>query len=125
MFLFRVCAQYFFISNNISHCYHVYVNKSRVAKEIGQLSWLEKRLDKLPKTNAYLDRHLETGEQSQIRRIKWACRKLYMEDANNVVAWKVHRLAGLREKLSAGMETVLENEIRLYQQNEINTKNFS
>lgn len=97
----------------------VYVNKSRVAKEIGQLSLLEKLLDKLPKTKAYLYKHLETREQFQIRRIKWACRKLYLENENNVVAWKVRRLAGLREKLSDVVETALENEIKLYQQGEM------
>ncbi|MEK4231082.1 TnsD family transposase [Solibacillus sp. FSL H8-0538] len=106
----------------------VYVNKSKVAKEIGQLSLLEKHLDKLSKTKAYLDKYLETREQFQIRRIKWACRKLYREDENDVVAWKVRRLAGLREKLSNVVETSLENEIRLYQQgemqNEIKTMDF-
>lgn len=106
----------------------MYVNKSRVAKEIDKLSLLEKLLDKLPKTKAYLNKYLETREQFQIRRIKWACRKLYMEDENNVLAWKVRRLAGLREKLSNVVETALENEIRLYQQgemqNEIKTMDF-
>lgn len=106
----------------------VYVNKSRVGKEIGQLSMLEKLLDKLPKTKEYLNKHKETREQSQIRRIKCTCRKFYMEDEGDLVAWKVRRLAGLREKLSNVVETVLENEIRLYQQGEkknvINTKNF-
>lgn len=106
----------------------VYVNKSRVAKEIDQLSLLEKLLDKLPKTKAYLNKHLETREQFQIRRVKWACRKLYMEDEKNVVAWKVRRLAGLREKVSYVVELVLENEIKLYQQgemqNEIKTMDF-
>lgn len=106
----------------------IYVNKSRVAKEIDQLSLLEKLLDKLPKTKAYLNKHLETREQFQIRRVKWACRKLYMEDENNVVAWKVRRLAGLREKVSYVVELVLENEIKLYQQgemqNEIKTMDF-
>lgn len=106
----------------------VYVNKSSVAKEIGQLSLLEKLLDKLPKTKAYLNKHLETREQLQIRRIKWACRKLYMEDENYVEAWKVRRLAGLREKLSDIVEITLENEIKLYQQgemqNEIKTMDF-
>lgn len=105
-----------------------YVNKSRVAKEIGQLSLLEKKLDKLPKTEAYLAKHLETREQFQIRRIKWACRELYMEDENNVMAWKVRRLAGLREKLSSVVEVALEYEIKLHQQgemrNEIETMDF-
>lgn len=106
----------------------VYVNKSKVAKEIGQLSLLEKLLDKLPKTKAYLKKHLETREQFQIRRIKWACKELYMEDSNNVVMWKVRRLAGLKEKTSNIVEIALENEIRLYQQgemqNEIKTMDF-
>lgn len=97
----------------------VYVNKSRVAKEIGQLSLIEKLLDKLLRTKAYLNKHLETREQFQIRRIKWACRILFLEDKNNVVAWKVRRLAGLREGLSSTVETALENEIRLYQQGEM------
>ncbi|MFS3930875.1 TnsD family transposase [Priestia flexa] len=100
----------------------VYVNKSRVAKEIGQLSLLEKLVDKLPKTKGYLNKHLETREQFQIRRIKWACRKLYMENESNIVAWKVRRLAGLREKLSNVVETALENEIRLYQQGEMQSE---
>ncbi|MGG2113415.1 TnsD family transposase [Lysinibacillus pakistanensis] len=106
----------------------VYVNKSRVAKEIGQLSLLEKKLDKLPRTKAYLNKHLETREQFQIRRIKWACRKLYTEDENNLLAWKVRRLAGLKKKVSNVVEVALENEIRLYQQgemqNEIKTMDF-
>lgn len=75
----------------------MYVNKSRVAKEFGQLSLLEKLLDKFPKTKEYLNGNLETHEQFQICRIKWACRKLYMEDKKNVVAWKVRRLAGLKK----------------------------
>ncbi|AMO87253.1 hypothetical protein B857_01944 [Solibacillus isronensis B3W22] len=106
----------------------VYVNKSRVAKEIGQLSLFGKILKKLPKTKAYLNKHLETREQFQIRRINWACRKLYMEDKSSLVAWKVRRLAGLREKMSNIVETALENEIRLNQhgdiQNEIKTMDF-
>lgn len=106
----------------------IYVNKSRVAKKIGQLSSLEKQLDKLPKTKAYLNKHLKTREQFQIRRIKWACKKLYMEDRNNIVVWKVRRLAGLSEKPSNIVETVLANEIKLYQQgemqNEIKTMDF-
>lgn len=97
----------------------IYVNKSRVAKEIGQLSLFDKQLEKLPKTKAYLDSHLETREQFQIRRIKWACRKLYMEDGDDLVSWKVRRLAGLRKKVSDVVEIALEKEIKLYQQGEI------
>lgn len=97
----------------------VYVNKSRVGKSIGQLSLIEKLLDKLPKTKAYLEKNLETREQYQIRRIKWACKKLYLENEKEIVEWKVRRLAGLRAGLNVTVETALRNEIRFYQQGEM------
>ncbi|MBB6447891.1 TnsD family Tn7-like transposition protein [Bacillus benzoevorans] len=97
----------------------VYVNKSRVGKAIGQLSLIEKLLDKLPKTKAYLVQNLETREQYQIRRIKWACKKLYLEKEEQIVEWKVQRLAGLRKSLSVKVENALRDEIRWYQQGEM------
>ncbi|SFQ87199.1 TniQ protein [Bacillus mycoides] len=97
----------------------IYINKSRTGKEIGQLSLLEKVLDKLPKTKGYLERNLETRQQYQIRRIKWACKKLYLENEEQIVEWKVRRLAGLREGLSSTVETAIRNEIRFYQQGEM------
>ncbi|MGG0718918.1 TnsD family transposase [Robertmurraya massiliosenegalensis] len=97
----------------------VYVSKSRIGKMIGQLSLIEKLLDKLPKTKAYLDQHLETRKQYQIRRIKWACKKLYLENEEQIIEWKVRRLAGLRDTLSVEVGSALRNEIRLYQQGEM------
>lgn len=86
---------------------------------IGQLSLIEKLLDKLPKTKTYLDKHLETREQYQIYRIKWACNKLFLENEEQIIEWKVRRLAGLREDLQITVETALRNEIRLYQRGEM------
>lgn len=94
----------------------IYVNKSRVGKLIGQLSLLEKLLNKLPNTKAYLEKHLETREQYQIRRIKWACQSLYENNDEQVAEWKVRRLAGLRKELSPFVENALHHEIRKYQQ---------
>ncbi|WP_180956641.1 TnsD family Tn7-like transposition protein [Bacillus canaveralius] len=97
----------------------VYVNKSRIGKTIGQLSLIEKLLDKLPKTKAYLEKKLETREQYQIRRIKWACKKLYLDNQEQIVEWKVRRLAGFRDSVSVQVENALSNEIRFYQQGEM------
>lgn len=94
----------------------VYVNKSRVGKAVGQLSLLEKLLNKLPKTKAYLETHLETREQYQIRRIKWASKSIYENNDEKVAEWKVRRLAGLRKELSTFVENTLHNEVRKYQQ---------
>lgn len=94
----------------------VYVNKSRVGKAIGQLSLIEKLLGKLPNTKGYLAKNLETREQYQIRRIKWACKELYAKNEEQVVEWRVRRLAGLRTGLGVIVENALRNEIRQYQQ---------
>ncbi|PGA70813.1 TnsD family Tn7-like transposition protein [Bacillus pseudomycoides] len=94
----------------------VYVNKSQIGKAIGQLSLLEKLLDKLPSTNAYLEKNLETRERYQIRRIKWACKVICENNDEHIMEWKVRRLAGLSNNLSMDVEQALQNEIRKYQQ---------
>ncbi|MCM3181172.1 TnsD family transposase [Cytobacillus horneckiae] len=94
----------------------VYVNKSRVGKTMNRLSLLEKLLDKLPRTKAYLEVHIETREQYQMRRIKWACKIIYENNDEHVMEWKVRRLAGLKKELSTSLEHALQQEIRKYQQ---------
>ncbi|UTW70533.1 hypothetical protein KHA80_09235 [Anaerobacillus sp. HL2] len=59
----------------------VHINISRIGKEIGMLALLEKHLDKLPKTNDYIQRNIETTEEFQIRRVKWAADTLKNEKA--------------------------------------------
>ncbi|MEC0210983.1 TnsD family Tn7-like transposition protein [Paenibacillus ehimensis] len=51
------------------------VRFTTVAKKIGMLSLLENQKDKLPMTIAVMNEYIETTEQFQIRRIKWAARK--------------------------------------------------
>ncbi|MBR9658027.1 MULTISPECIES: TnsD family Tn7-like transposition protein [Bacillus cereus group] len=94
----------------------VFVNKSRVGKEIGQLSLLEKLLDKMPKTKGFLEAHLETREEYQIRRIKWACKVIYKSNDEQVIEWKVRRLAGLRSNAGNKVEVALKHEMMQYQQ---------
>ncbi|EMA6344099.1 TnsD family transposase [Bacillus cytotoxicus] len=94
----------------------VFVNKSRVGKEIGQLSLLEKLLDKMPETKRFLEIHLETREEYQIRRIKWACKVIYKSSDEQVMEWKVRRLAGLRSNAGDKVEVALKYEVARYRQ---------
>ncbi|MEM7553347.1 MAG: TnsD family transposase [Cyanobacteria bacterium P01_A01_bin.84] len=77
----------------------VRITISRVGVGIGLKVMLEKSLDKLPKTKAYLESVLETVEDFQIRRVEWAIAKLENR-GEEVKEWKVLRLAGLRSDLS-------------------------
>ncbi|PLR75790.1 transposase [Bacillus sp. V3-13] len=100
----------------------VYVNKSRVGKEIGQLSLIEKHLDKLPMTKKYLEEHIESREQFQIRRIKWACRALAVKD-EEIIEWKVRRLAGIRDDVDEQIKIALKKEILNYKVGDQDTEN--
>jgi Tn7-like transposition protein D/TniQ len=91
----------------------IHINVSRIGKEIGKLSILEKHLEKLTKTQKYLSEHLETRESYRIRRVKWACQFMF-EQNNQVVEWRIIRLAGLKDTISKNVRNALEEEIAKY-----------
>nr|WP_275052263.1 TnsD family Tn7-like transposition protein [Brevibacillus laterosporus] len=91
----------------------IHINISRIGKEIGKLSIIEKRLEKLPKTKKYLSEHLETRESYQIRRVKWAC-QFILEQNYQVVEWRGIRVAGLKNTISKNVRKALEEEIAKY-----------
>lgn len=84
-----------------------------VGKKIGKLSLLEKHLNKLPLTNAYLNSEVETVKDFQKRRIKWAIER---SDEPDLSWWKVAKRAGIREEDWKEFEKyylwVIENEER-------------
>ncbi|MBW4599042.1 MAG: TnsD family transposase [Calothrix sp. FI2-JRJ7] len=86
----------------------VRINKSRIAKNIGSLALIEKHLDLMPLTKAYLESVTETIEEFQIRRIKWAIKRLD-DCGEEILAWKVLRLAGLRENYTEKVNVILES----------------
>lgn len=88
----------------------VYVCRSRIGKEISRTSLIEKFIDKLPKTKKYLDHHIETREEYQIRRINWAINEIIKKD-QSLQEWKVCRLAGLKNELSPRVKQSLKIEI--------------
>jgi hypothetical protein len=91
----------------------IFINKSRIGKEIRKLALLEKHLDKLPKTQRYLNEIVETIEQFQIRRVQWATQKL-LEDDQETLEWKIKRLAGLKEVVAVSVQHEISTQIHLY-----------
>ncbi|TDY07310.1 UNVERIFIED_CONTAM: Tn7-like transposition protein D [Lysinibacillus xylanilyticus] len=100
----------------------IFINKSRIGKEIGCLSFIEKHLDKMPRTKEYLEYHVESREEFQIRRIIWACRELN-ENSQDVKKWKVKRLAGIRENVNKFVLIFMEKEISKYKEGVQNAEN--
>ena len=88
----------------------VRITISRIGKEIGHSSLIEKHLNKLPKTKEFYENVFETIEQFQIRRISWAVEKLSVEK-DSIKVWQVVRLAGLKKETAQKLKTHIEWEI--------------
>jgi hypothetical protein len=69
---------------------------SSIGKQIGKLSLLQKHIDKMPKTKAYIENNVESIEDYQQRRIEWAIDELKKE-GNEIKEWKVIRKAGIKK----------------------------
>ncbi|MCP1312594.1 TnsD family Tn7-like transposition protein [Paenibacillus tyrfis] len=97
------------------------VRFTTIAKKIGKLSLLGNRKGKLPKTMAEINRHIETVEQFQIRRIKWAALK--NKGRSPLKKWELIKAAGLRPNYSEALEHEIEKNISqsnyLYVDNEV------
>ena len=89
----------------------VRITIGRIGTTLRCKALLEKHLDKLPQTRAYLESVTETVEDFQIRRIEWAVEKLDSQ-GEDIKEWKLLRLAGLRENLSDRVRIALEQELR-------------
>lgn len=75
----------------------VWVNRSRIGRELGSSARFEKQLDKLPMCAAALDRVCETRQQFHSRRLVWAEQQL-LQDGVRVTTSRVYRLASIRIK---------------------------
>lgn len=73
------------------------ITVSRVGKKIGMLALLEKHLDKLPRTKAYLNLVTESIEDFQARRVRWAIKEL-IKDGEGLQEWRINRKAGIRKR---------------------------
>lgn len=85
----------------------VYVNINRIGKEVGKLYLLQKHLDKLPKTKKYLLKNVETIQEFQIRRVKWAATEIFKQKGF-VSEWEIKRMAGLREHVEPEVSELIK-----------------
>jgi predicted transcriptional regulator len=81
---------------------------SLIGSKLGIRGLLEKHLDKLPKTKAYLDSIKETNHDFRLRRFRWAVRELEKE-GEELQLWKIMRKAGIREEYQAKLMEVVTN----------------
>lgn len=81
-----------------------------IGKKLGQLSLIEKHLNKMPKTLKYLKNSVETTEQFQIRRIKWCANEL-RKNSEEIKEWKLIRMAGIKQGYSDEIKEILNSEI--------------
>ncbi len=87
------------------------ITTSAIGKRIGKLSLLEKKISKLPRTAAFLDRHMENTEAFQIRRIIWVV-KILDREGQEIIDWRIRRLAGLKSICTPVVEKAIRNSIR-------------
>ena len=68
---------------------------SRIGKELGCSDLLQKHLDKMPETKAYINLASDTADNYNTRKIKWAMAQL-QNSGEKLAMWKALRLAGIR-----------------------------
>lgn len=85
----------------------------QIGRRIDKLTLLEHYLDKLPRTKRTLLKVVETVEEFQIRRVKWAAQELF-ENNQDVVEWKVVRKAGLRPGFGDKVLATINDELKRY-----------
>ena len=87
------------------------MTKTSIGRRIGRLWILEKYLVKLPKTNNIVNSLVESHEEYQIRRMKWAARILFEEGVSLTMS-KIVKKAGLFRGYSENVSEAISNEIK-------------
>lgn len=94
------------------------ITNSALAKPLGILVNIQKKINKLPKTKEFLEKVSESTEEFQLRRCKYVIDQL-IEDEKELKLWQVQRIAAIRtnefnklkEKL---IKYISEKELRGY-----------
>lgn len=73
----------------------VRITRTRLAKKLRLEGSIEKIINKLPLTKAYIGTVVESVRAFQLRRCKWIIDRL-IENDERVVMWKIQRMAGIR-----------------------------
>ncbi len=68
---------------------------SNIGKALGIRALLERHMDKLPKTVAYIQRTVESDMDFRLRRVEWAAKEM-KENGDNLIEWRILKKAGIR-----------------------------
>ncbi len=82
---------------------------SAIGKRINKQALLDKYLDKLPLTKEYLERNIEGQEDYHRRKIKWAIKKLLLEN-KEPVAWRINKTAGIKNYKTSEIALMIKKE---------------
>lgn len=88
---------------------------SFIGRNLGVLAWLQKHLEKLPACREYLDSVVESEEDFQVRRLKWAAD--YLRQQGELKEWRLYQIAGIKPKFKEKLgpivhELIYQAEIR-------------
>lgn len=92
----------------------VRITRTEIGRTLRVQSLLIRTHSKLPMTQEALNEVVESLEQFQIRRIKWAVQHL-MKQKMNVQAWEVFKVAGIKQKFEDKYRSLIEEEINCFQ----------
>lgn len=86
---------------------------SRIGRTLGKQALFEKHINKLPNAKEYLSSVVESVEDFQIRRIKWAAVELNNK-GKILEKWMILRKAAIRSNCSERILNAINNEILVY-----------
>lgn len=88
------------------------ITKGSLAKPLGILANIEKKLEQLPLTKNFFDEVCESTASFQIRRAKTVIDRQIDDDIGNIKLWEIQRIAGIRSEQFRAMKCELENYLK-------------
>jgi hypothetical protein len=86
------------------------VTKNEIGRRLGKLSSFIKNLDNFPRTLRIVNQSLESIEQFQVRRVKYAVEEMRKTN-DSIKEWQVIRAAGLKKEHAVNLRQVIIKEI--------------
>jgi hypothetical protein len=106
----EIAAKVSEVANSLKMNRTIRISKNEIGRQIGCLSLLTKKLDKMPMTKCELDKVVETTEQFQLRRIDLCIQE--MKQTHHIIKpWRVAKMAGLSTNSYNQLKEFIINQI--------------
>jgi hypothetical protein len=96
----------------ISNGLMIRITKGSLAKPLGILANIEKKLEQLPLTKSFFEQVCESTEAFQIRRAKAVIDKQIYSEKESIKLWEIQRIAGIRGEYFKKIKCELENYLK-------------